>query len=296
MKPKFVLVTDSGMLKPTLFTAWGVLRHLSGEGELHFWGDRLSEEAWGMVDQLSRVNPNVEVRKLKLSAADFDGAKGVSDHISVATMGRLHIPSKLSGRVLYLDGDIQVTGDLRPLFLAPMGGKPVGAVRDFVVSRSCVKKTLDKPKYAARTNEIRELMLREEVSEYFNAGVLLLDADMIRRTPDLSARMGDVVRASSWPLGDQDHLNNIFVGNVHFLNPAWNSSWSRAAEQRSFARVFGGGSQETESLPTAVVHFHGPKKPWKIRRKNFWRRPTRAAIAYRMEMRSYGRSFPELAF
>jgi lipopolysaccharide biosynthesis glycosyltransferase len=46
----------------------------------------------------------------------------------------LIIPSKLTGRVLYLDGDVRVSADLSPLFKVDMQGQPLAAARDYVIS------------------------------------------------------------------------------------------------------------------------------------------------------------------
>lgn len=44
--PQVVLVTDKGFLKPTLFTLWSLLRHLTVPAIVHFWGDNLTERDW----------------------------------------------------------------------------------------------------------------------------------------------------------------------------------------------------------------------------------------------------------
>lgn len=132
--PRIVLITDEGMLKPTLFTAWTMLRRFKGNAELHFWGYSLDDWQWESVAHVASCNPEVALRPLRLQAADLAGATPVGDYISEVAMGRLFIPSKLSGRVLYLDGDVRVTADLSPLFSLDMRGHPLAAVRDYVVS------------------------------------------------------------------------------------------------------------------------------------------------------------------
>lgn len=294
--PQFVLVTDRGLLQPTLFVARGILKHLSGPGVLHFWGDGLSEADWEAVRRIATTNPAVRLECLALKPEDLAGATSPTEHISAAAMGRLFIASRIDGRVLYIDGDTRVTADLSPLFTLDLEGKPIGAVRDYVVSKWCARGIASDRNNAPRIAEIRKLMGQNDISGYFNSGVLLIDTAAVRARPDLAQAMQDIVRASACPWGDQDHLNNVFRGEVHLMNPCWNASWSRTAEHRGFIRKLGGSPEELASLPDAIVHFHGPKKPWKAPRKDFWSRRARAVMAYRRELRGYSAEFPDLAF
>ncbi|TMV94681.1 lipopolysaccharide 3-alpha-galactosyltransferase [Thioclava sp. BHET1] len=283
--PSFALVTDRGLFGPTLFTAWGILRHLSRPGTLHFWGEGLTESEWQTVRKLSeQTNPAVTLQCRELDRAELADATSPTDHISGAAMGRLLIPSHISGRVLYIDGDTRVTRDLAPLFDLDIDGKPIAAVRDFVVSKWCARGLEGAPeKKQNRIDELRGLLGRDDISEYFNSGVLLLDCDAICADVTRLNAMQDVLRASACPWGDQDHLNNVFSGQVHLLNPAWNSSWSRTAQQRRQSKALGGGAEEIAAQPDAIIHFHGPNKPWKTLRRNPLSRRNRAAWFYRRD-------------
>jgi len=294
MLPQIAFVTDRGFLKPTLVAMWGVLRHLSVPGIIHFWGDGLSEQDWEAVRRVAATNPDVTLNCLALSADELSGAKGPTAHISAATMGRLHIPARISGRVLYIDGDTQVVGDVAPLFSLDLNGCPIGAVRDCVVAKWSARNLKVRAKCLARISELQGLMEQADISRYFNAGVLLLDTDAIRAEPELHKAMRDLVRASAFPLGDQDHLNNVFRGRVHLLNPAYNSSWRDAPRQRRHIARLGGDAGESRALRDVIVHFHGPEKPWKRPRRDVWKSRARAVWRYRREMQIYAQSYPDL--
>ncbi|TQS70284.1 lipopolysaccharide 3-alpha-galactosyltransferase [Rhodobacteraceae bacterium] len=294
LMPRFVFVTDHGLFKPTLVSAWGVLRHLRGPGELHFWGDGLSENEWADVARVAAINPSVTLHPLSLQGADLDGAKGPCGHISGASMGRLHIPSKLTGRVLYMDGDTCVTADLSPLFAKEQMTQPIAAVRDFVVAKWCARGIDSRARCASRVAELRALMQQDDLSAYFNSGVLLLDTDAIRAEPALLHQMQDVHAASACPWGDQDHLNRVFVNRVQLLNPAYNASWGRTDRQRKFARKLGAGEGETAPLANAIWHFHGPNKPWHKPRYDLWRQRARSVWQYRREWAAFKSTFPNL--
>ncbi len=293
--PQIVIVSDSGFLKPSLITMWGLLKHISVPGILHFWGDNLTADEWEAVARVARTNPSVELRCLKLTASELLDAKCPTEFISAAAMGRLYIPKKLSGRVLYLDGDTQVVGDVAPLFSLDMRGHPVAVVRDYVVAKWSTRGLKVNDRCQSRVVELQTLMESADVSAYFNSGVLLLDTEAIRADPGLLNAMCDVARASSFPLGDQDHLNNLFRGRVHFLNPAYNSSWSRTTKQRRHIGRLGGDAGEKAKIPNIIIHFHGPQKPWKKLRYNLWSQRTRAAWRYRYDLKQYLKNFPDLA-
>lgn len=291
--PQIVYVTDRGLIRPTLISAWSLLRHISVAPDIHIWGDGLTEDDWSGVARVIASHPDAKLHRLDLGADDMAGARRLSDHISAAAMGRLHIPAKLGGRVLYIDGDTIVTGDVAPLFDIDMRGQPLAAVRDYVVAKWQARGDLDKPRIRPRVAELRRLM-GDDISGYFNSGVLLLDCDAIRAEPALLAAMGDVARASACPWGDQDHLNNVFAGRVHHLNAAWNDSWGRTPRQRRFSAAIGGTGDETAKRPSAIVHFHGPKKPWKAPRRDLWSQRARAAWRYRRDMADFLKAFPDL--
>ncbi|WP_435654944.1 glycosyltransferase family 8 protein [Brucella pituitosa] len=293
--PQIAFVTDGGFLKPTLVAMWGVLRHLSVPGIIHFWGDGLSDQDWEAVRRVAAINPAVTLNCLALSADDLDGAKRLTAYISAAAMGRLHIPSRISGRVLYIDGDTQVVGDVAPLFSLNLNGCPIGAVRDCVVAKWSSRSLKVREKCEPRVRELQGLMGQSDISRYFNSGVLLLDTDAIRAEPELHQSMHDLVRASACPLGDQDHLNNVFRGRVHLLNPAYNSSWRDAPRQRRHIARLGGDAEESKTAPDIIVHFHGPEKPWKRPRRDLWKSRARAVWRYRREMQEYAQSYPDLA-
>lgn len=296
LRPRIVLVTDRNMLKPSLFTAWTLLQRFVGNAELHIWGDGLTDEDWSAVSRTCSVNSNITLHPLQLSREELAGASPFGGYISAAAMGRLIIPSKLSGRVLYLDGDVRVTTDLSPIFSVDMQGQPLAAVRDYAVSSWLAKGVAPGHRNEARLAELEQFMHGTPVSSYFNSGVLLLDADAIVAESALCDAMKDLERASRYSLGDQDHLNNVFAGRVRLLDPAYNSSWSRTSKQREFITKLGPSRSEIETIPDAVIHFHGPKKPWKNARCNLWSRRGRAVYSYRRELAKFVRKFPDLAF
>lgn len=104
-----------------------------------------------------------DIRRARLPDLDYNTALGGAR----ANYLRLAIPDTITGadRVLYLDADIVVTGDIRPLAGADLAGLPIGAVRDAINPTLGTGKAL--PGW-------RELGLDAD-REYFNSGVMVID-------------------------------------------------------------------------------------------------------------------------
>lgn len=291
---KIAYVTDRDFLRPTLVSVWSVLRHLKGPAELHLWGSGLEAGDWADVEAVCKDNPRVTLIRKDLSGEDLDGAHGPKSYISAATMGRLLIPRLIDGYVLYIDGDTLVTGDVSPLFALDLGTAYAGVVRDYTVSHWLADTDAKSTERGTRLPEIKQLMDPASSSDYFNAGVLLLNCDALQAQPDLLSRIEDVAAASACSHGDQDHLNALFRNNVMHLDLAWNASWARLRKHRDFlART---GTPTHGVLPGAptIIHYHGPEKPWRDSRWDFWSSRGRATMAYRRDLRAFLRQHPHL--
>lgn len=291
-------ISDSNALKPTLLSLWSVLRNASAEVRVIFLGVNLAETQWSMVEKVVGRFPRASLAAVPFDEGDLRGAATMVSHISPAAFVRIFLHRYARGRVLYLDGDLLVTGDIAELGHVDLGSDLVAATTDYQAMYWSHRR-IREPRVQARAE--RRLQHRAalvgDATRYFNAGVLLMDLDAIRKEADLVAELEDVERASSYPLGDQDHLNSIFVDRVTFLSPEWNCSWGRLRKHRAFLRscavepavADSGGRQK-------IIHYHGPHKPW---RKVPLKRLMRCwwpVLQYRMARRAFLRNFPDLAF
>ncbi|MGU3577270.1 glycosyltransferase family 8 protein [Brucellaceae bacterium C25G] len=292
--PQIVLVTDRGYLRPTLFTLWGILRHLSGSAIIHFWGDQLTDEDWHEVNLVSQTNPSISLKCLALSDEDIGGRQQADGRLTAAMLGRLRIAEKLSGRVIYIDGDTHIKGDISSLFSIDLNGYLLGAVRDYMVAKWAAKNYKVSSKHSEGITSLQSLLDQKDISKYFNSGVLIFDTDAIRSEPIVYEAMRDVAAANKYVLADQDHLNKVFNGRTLMLNPAFNSSWSRTNRQRKNSLILGGSVEEYAPLTDSIVHFHGTPKPWVKSRRDIWKSRGRAVWRYRRDLREFRRQFPDI--
>ena len=168
-----------------------------------------------------------------------------------ATWYRIFVPELLPDheRALFLDADLIVVDSLVPLWRTDLSGSYLAAVTNVF------------PRQFA--NRPRELGLAGE-GDYFNAGVLLLNLELMRREDCTRALHRYATgHASELVWRDQDALNAVLAGRRRRLEPRWNCMNSILLFPES-VEIFGAAAVEEARRNPAVRHFEGPgdNKPW----------------------------------
>ena len=168
--------------------------------------------------------------------------------LSLATYYRLFMPELMRDyhKIIYIDGDTVVLEDLAVLYGHDVSEYYAGAVRDYNIIRDMS---------LSFRRHVQGLLNMEDTGAYFNAGVLLLNLDRIRRDFSLAFFM-EQAELKGAKHHDQDVLNSLFYGNVLFLPPRYNSMWQ---DEALYGPVEGG--RDAVERP-AIVHYPGGGKPW----------------------------------
>lgn len=175
----------------------------------------------------------------------------VRDYFTPAMWYRVLLPELLpaSDRVLYLDADTLVLGDLAPLAELDLGDALVAAVTNVFE--------------AWRGTEHADRLGLDQAS-YFNSGVLLLNLRELRRTN----AMDELRRVATqrgpellWP--DQDALNLVLGDRRLELHPRWNAMNALYLLDNA-DEVYGARAACEARADPAIRHFEGPgaNKPW----------------------------------
>lgn len=149
-------------------------------------------------------------------------------------------------RLIYLDCDLLVLGDISELFHHQLNGKPIGAVPHVQIPY--------------QKEFISEFSL-PETDTYFNSGVLIIDTDTWRKK-DYANAILTVANEHSHKLhfADQDAFNALFWGNYFHLPGVWN------VEARLYKEKLLGLPQTDEIAKRMqspkIIHYTGPDKPW----------------------------------
>lgn len=183
-------------------------------------------------------------------------------HISVETYYRFLIQKLLPyyNKVLYLDSDLIVEGDIAELYSSDLGDNLLAAVRDIDFLGNVNMKNGDRLKYA------RKVLGMKNPYDYFQAGVLLLNTEEMRRLHSIEEWL-EFASDDRFIYNDQDVLNAYCEGRVTWLDYDWNvmiDCGGRIANVFSFAphEVFDAFNDSRRH--ERIVHYAGFEKPWKF--------------------------------
>lgn len=168
-------------------------------------------------------------------------------HISKMTFARFLIPRIFPdnvSRVLYLDADLLVLDDLRPLWETNLGGAVLGAVLDGLDWQ--IK--YGKPGFEEFLKKV------PCVQHYFNAGVLLIDLERWRKELISEKALEYLTCHPQSPFADQDAINVACDGLWKKLDPRWN--FHEHHYEKTIADM---GPYDKPG----IVHFVTSLKPWK---------------------------------
>ena len=158
-------------------------------------------------------------------------------HFSIATYYRLFIASLFPqyDKIVYLDCDIVVLGDISKLYNTELGDNILGVVSD---------------QYVCNTKEFRiyaSTAIGVNPDTYFNAGVLVISLEQFRKN-NIESKFINLITEHDFDLLDPDqaYLNYLCYGKTHILPNGWNKA----------------PTEITCEGDKNIVHYALYKKPW----------------------------------
>ncbi|KAL1711088.1 glycosyltransferase family 8 protein [Schizophyllum commune] len=196
--------------------------------------------------------------------------------LNSATWAKLDVVRRVPAeRVLYLDADVLVLGDLAELWNTDLQGKAIGAAPDVGYPKGHPGGDLTKmhsnqanlPDDSARAMGVQDTT---DSPTYFNAGVLLMDlAKMRSSTADL-ARLAQ--SASDLHFKDQDVLNMRFAEDWAELSLKYNAQGLGTYADITTSERMRLNLDQMRHSPI-IVHFTGPVHPSLVKVLNPWVQP-----------------------
>lgn len=195
-------------------------------------------------------NPIVGAYELKTNNA----------HIGIETYYRFLIQGLLPfyDKVLYLDSDLVVEGDVSELFSSDLGDDLLAAVHDIDFLGNL---NLDD---GVRMRYSKEVLRLDDPYGYFQAGVLLLNTRALRGLCTVGEWL-EAVSNSKFIYDDQDVLNSRCQGRVRYLDYRWNvmnDCRGRVGKLFSIAPASVYDAYLASREDPAIVHYAGADKPW----------------------------------
>lgn len=247
-----ILVTDVGFLMPSTFLALQVSQRAARTQA----SDVFVAICGASAVQIEALEQEFGAPNLKFVPVDeglFDLGNGVvlgDTHISAASLGRLFLDAFLPAEytdILYLDGDMQLVGDIAPLFALRVGPGRLGAAPDGIWLYDQARTA-----YGSKLRAYRTRFAHKMGTTYFNAGMLAFERSTWRTIGQDAWQFYRTNRADCL-FHDQSALNMVVGDNVEWISPAYNFSTDYRMMGFELA------------LAPRILHFTGPMKPWLVK-------------------------------
>lgn len=249
-----VFICDEGYVLPTGVAITSIIANKTQDSilNINIIAREISSASKELFLGLSKENVNINVIDVKdtlnISLNNHNLLSNIPANSSALL--KFSIPDLLPGidKVLYLDGDIIVQGDLSILYGWDISRVYCAAVKDIGIG---IPKELEKLK-----------------GQYFNSGVMLLNLAKMRED-DIREKLCEYRATGYNRFMDQDAFSWVFYGKTLFLPVKFNLMYS-VYKYDTFEKIaenyrLEGCTNKIELLETAtIVHLCSREKPWKF--------------------------------
>lgn len=235
-------------------TLYSIIHHASLERhyDIVIVTDSLTPENRDLLVGMSRGHENISIRIVSLTNVEEMGFRG-RGRFSDAAWFRIAIPELFQRyeKVLYLDVDLVILTDVAELYDNELGECQIAACHDYGLMYLDLLHHEDG--YFAKL-----LGVPDPIMYYFNSGVLLYNIRECRKGEVFQCSLKEIASQSFMYL-DQDVLNKVCFGRVHYLDAAWNYTCP-VPEELVPPGLYGAHAQAQKN--PKIVHYVTKKKPW----------------------------------
>lgn len=260
-----LIAPNNTYVMPSIVMLQSLFDHNPGKQQVYILQSSLTQEnkerLTGFIEKRGS-----EAHLLEIPEGLFDGAH-ISRHISKDAYYRLMAQTLLPPeveKVLYLDGDIVITGDLMPLYRASFQTEKAESF--FVVCEG--------PGVSQRDWAVYDELKIPRDRRYFNSGVLLMNLKLLRAENDVQTMLNFIAeKGDRLKFHDQDTLNALFYDRVTYADwHIYNQTVLHIRDKKEAAERL---------TSAAVIHYAGTGKPWQYNYTSwymgeFWKYALRA--------------------
>lgn len=206
--------------------------------KIHVLTTNLDQKHIARLSKMMTENSSIEFVSLKNELDKLGTKLHLRDYYSQETYYRFFIANTFPqyDKVLYLDADLAVVGDISELYNQELGNNLVAAIQEEVMATVKV------------FGDYVEQVLDIPCADYFNAGIILINAKAFREECIESQFIDLLKRFKFRVTQDEDYLNVLCKGRVKMLQLGWNKT--------SFKNI---GFNDKD---LKIVHYKINWKPW----------------------------------
>ena len=212
---------------------------------------QLKAENINKIKKLEKPNSSIEFISLAKELDKIQGMFHLRDYYSKETYYRIFIPNLFPQykKVLYLDCDITVLGDVSELYNTHIHGFYVGAAQEEVMQTYDVFGN-----YVEKADGINR-------KNYFNAGILLINCRRWRNK-FIAEKFVDLLNRYKFRVvQDEDYLNVLCKGHVRSISLGWNKTSYK--------------NEAFDDKDLRLIHWKINWRPWKYKNvlyeEYFWK-------------------------
>ncbi len=226
----------------------------------------ISSDSVSLLERVGALFSNCTVRLVDMTEFRERVKDATHAYITAETNYRLAILGELFAaydRVLYLDCDTIVEGDISELFDTDLCGKSVGGA-EAVEARvfGMTKKGFFIDGYPYNFEDYaKKFMGITDLSRYFNAGVTLFDLKRCRKLTSAEAAV-ELLNKRRWMNNDQDVLNMLFTGSIFKLDQKWNYTTNIELEVSLRDPRLKKLLADVRRSEYGIIHYTSGNKPW----------------------------------
>jgi len=255
------LVTDDKYIQHVGVCMFSILKNCSTPLDIYFYvfdGNINKKNKKLMKDMCNKFGAHIKF--IRMSNRDWKLFQGLKFHRTPFVYCKLLFPDKLKkiNKIIYLDADTLVKGDIKELNDIDLGQNIIGAVPDGDINE---------------TQKISKINLGiSQKKEYFNSGVLVINCKKWRENNTLKKIIRFIKEnPKKNRFQDQDALNFVLQDNWKILPYEWNLIHSFFYNSRELKK-------KLPNLKKIIAHpkiIHYTIKPWdysKVHplRKEYW--------------------------
>ena len=249
---------NDNYVEQLIVVLWSIMKNLTTGRNVNVWivSSDMSDASKNYLRKLRLGFKNLHLSFLDIDAKELTQLPRTIDYISTETYYRYLLPNLLPNidKILYMDADIVVNGDISPLYDTDLANCYIAGADD-----SYIAAINHKPQIGLDNSEL-----------YVNAGVLLMNLKQMR-TDNIPQKLIDTTKnmASKVKYQDQDIINIVCRGKILEFDSIYNYTSHNILKEKS------------KYKHAVVIHYTGKNKPWLSDSNNpmrhLWRRYAKKA-------------------